>query len=321
MCITNIYIDRYPDGREVEFRQLSTCQYGSPGRPCSAHSTVENPVRRIQYDEAPTQNILNHPVFPSSPPLSSTSSQRRYSGGARRASRSLSRSDDGRAYLKRASIKPTRQHRKERIVVVDAPPTPTTPPQLFAGTFTAPSSPDPRARPIIVDERPLHRARSSSRRRAAAAAAAWDSPSTSHTTFDLRADREQREKEERTRRRREDQLHEEARRARLIAEANDDISRRAPIPVSSVPVPIPIPMAAPQQRSRTYLRPVVDQTSAAAVQERMGALTLNGTAPGVADEAMKQRLRERQMPSRRFTVGPGHRRHRVLYDDGVYRWE
>jgi len=39
------------------------------------------------------------------------------------------------------------------------------------------------------------------------------------------------------------------------------------------------------------------------------------------EEAMRQRLRERQMPRRRFSVGPVQRRHRVLYDDGVYRWE
>ncbi len=39
------------------------------------------------------------------------------------------------------------------------------------------------------------------------------------------------------------------------------------------------------------------------------------------EEALKQRLRERQMPSRRFSVGPAQRRHRVLYDDGVYRYE
>jgi hypothetical protein len=39
------------------------------------------------------------------------------------------------------------------------------------------------------------------------------------------------------------------------------------------------------------------------------------------EEAMKQRLRERQLPRRRFSVGPGGRRHRVVYDDGVYRWE
>lgn len=39
------------------------------------------------------------------------------------------------------------------------------------------------------------------------------------------------------------------------------------------------------------------------------------------EEELKARLRERQMPRRRFSVGPGNRRHRVLYDDGVYRWE
>jgi hypothetical protein len=39
------------------------------------------------------------------------------------------------------------------------------------------------------------------------------------------------------------------------------------------------------------------------------------------EEALRERLRERQMPKRRFSVGPGGRRHRVLYDDGVYRWE
>jgi len=39
------------------------------------------------------------------------------------------------------------------------------------------------------------------------------------------------------------------------------------------------------------------------------------------EEALKQRLRERQLPKRRFSVGPGYRRHRVLYDDGMYRWE
>ncbi|KAH9207935.1 hypothetical protein DL95DRAFT_527644 [Leptodontidium sp. 2 PMI_412] len=39
------------------------------------------------------------------------------------------------------------------------------------------------------------------------------------------------------------------------------------------------------------------------------------------EEELKARLRERQMPRRRFSAEPGNRRHRVLYDDGVYRWE
>jgi hypothetical protein len=36
---------------------------------------------------------------------------------------------------------------------------------------------------------------------------------------------------------------------------------------------------------------------------------------------MDRRLRERLMPRRRATVGSGTRRHPVLYDDGLYRWE
>ena len=39
------------------------------------------------------------------------------------------------------------------------------------------------------------------------------------------------------------------------------------------------------------------------------------------EAAQRQRLKERMMPKRRATVGPGSRRQRVLYDDGVYRWE
>ncbi|KAJ3475272.1 hypothetical protein NLG97_g9519 [Lecanicillium saksenae] len=38
-------------------------------------------------------------------------------------------------------------------------------------------------------------------------------------------------------------------------------------------------------------------------------------------EAQDQRLRERMVPRRRATVGPGSRRTRVAYDDGLYRWE
>jgi hypothetical protein len=39
------------------------------------------------------------------------------------------------------------------------------------------------------------------------------------------------------------------------------------------------------------------------------------------EDEVLMRLRERQMPSRRFSVGPGDRRRRVMYSDGVYRWE
>lgn len=319
MCITNIYVDRYPDGREVEVRQLSNCQYGSQSRPCRTHSTVENPVRNIQFGETPGLNLPNYPIFPASPPLSSTSS-----GEYRKQSRSRSRSDDGYPRPKRSSLRTSRLHPQERILVVNAPPTPTTPPQMFPNSSTAPPSPDPRARPIIVDERPFYRNKSPSRR--PKAPASWDSPSTSHTSFDLQAERE-REKEERAAERRQQAKARRRRdereamdKERLIAEANEDINRRAAIP---------IPIAIPSSRQRTHIRPVIDQ-STKALQERMGGLTLSGRTGGLPpvvttsmtyDEAMTQRLRERQLPNRRSSVGVGERRPRFLYDPGMYRWE
>jgi len=135
-----------------------------------------------------------------------------------------------------------------------------------------------------------------------------------------------------------------AREARI--RARDEEIRRRP----AVPVP-PAPLS-----QRGYLRPVVDN-STAGLEQRMGGLTVRDNRREERKErekkdmavmeaaevrrrmeerdrairkrmvereeeaALQQRLRERQMPTRRFSVGMGGRRHRVLYDDGVYRWE
>lgn len=58
-----------------------------------------------------------------------------------------------------------------------------------------------------------------------------------------------------------------------------------------------------------------------AAEERRRVEKAREKAEKNEEEALRQRLRERQLPRRRFSVGPGGRRHRVLYDDGVYRWE
>jgi len=358
MCVTNIYVDRYPDGRDVEFRQTSVCPYGRPGRPCQKLSTLENPVRNIQFGEPTTEFIMtaHQRVFPQTPPRSSGSSHHRYSGH----SGGDSTSEEGRRRKRRSEVfplRPHRQHRKERIVIVDSPPTPRTPPQMLRQTFTAPSSPATpfvidgfpreRGRPIIVDERPLHRdssvravlgertrrARSQPRGRFQ-----WESPSSSHTSFDSRARREveelERLEEERRRIERDERiaaLEAERRREERIRQQDAEIRRRPAVPFPPAPL-----------RQRAYLRPVVDQSQV--LQGMMGGLTLDGERTLIAEaearrrmenrdrairarmveqeqEALKQRLRERQMPKRRFSVGPGNRRHRVLYDDGVYRWE
>lgn len=353
MCVTNVFVDQYPDGKQVEFRQTSYCQYGQPmaGRPCQKLSTLENPVRKIQFGEPTTQYMMtaHQRVVTHTPPQSSGGSHHHYSGGESGSEGHRRRDSKRRSEL--FALKPTRQHKKERIIIVDSPPTPRTPPQVYRETFTAPSSPAtpfimeglPRRErgraPIIVDERPLHRvdsvnavvgrrARSQSRTRFQ-----WDSPSSSHTSFDSRSRREAEEiqlRDEALRRAERNEriayLEAERRREERIKQQDEEIRRRPPIPL----------------RQRPYLRPVIDQTQALlgglSLSDRPGERILIAEAEErrrreerdrahkirlelEEEEAMKQRLRERQMPQRRFSVGPGRRRHRVVYEDGVYRWE
>ena len=186
-----------------------------------------------------------------------------------------------------------------------------------------------RGRPIIVDERTIPRARAPSvgavigarsipivrPRSYSRPARSWDTPSSSHTSFDLRVERERESRERRRRQERDAELDAEIRREQRIQEQDEAIRRRPAVPLNPRPI----------------LKPVVDQSQA--LQNMMGRMSLStrsaeGTLErrrlerdAAEEEALRQRLRERQMPARRFSVGPGHRRHRVLYDDGVYRWE
>jgi len=351
----------------VEFRQLSICQYGEPSRPCQTLTTLENPPRYIKYGEVPARDMLTRPTFvPHTPPRSPhrrSGSHHRYSGEYT--------SDDGHRRPRRDSGlaaalldgKKLRQHRRERIVIVDRPPTPRTPPQIFTQAFTAPSSPAApayivdtqigRGRPIIVDERPPRRERALSigavvgerllPRKARSQSRPRHEPPVVLASFSERSRRreeeEREEREERRRRRNEREEREaereiERRRAEKIALQNEEILRRPAVPMPPVR----------RLSERIHLKPVVDQSRV--LQTAMGALSLEERVAELAaerrrreereslirarlaaerqaeeEEAMRQRLKERQMPTRRFSVGPGHRRHRVIYDDGLYRWE
>lgn len=274
-----------------------------------------------------------------------------------------------------------------------APSSPATPPYIVEGGFPRRE----RGRPVIVDERPMRREREkrdssreavigigervvntpSNRRRARSqdrGVFQWDSPSSSHTSFDSRARRETEEAERLARERREEQerllarerrreaeeaerrrererdarieaLEAERRREARIREADEEIRRRPAVPMA------PSPLRRRESiRERERIVPIVDQspsrlreisrtTSSDRGRLTVGELALREEAEirrrmaerdrevrlalekKVEEEELKQRLRERQMPIRRFSVGPGGRRHRVLYDDGVYRWE
>jgi len=274
--------------------------------------------------------MLTQSIFPSTPPRSSGGSHHRHSIGD-------NSSEEGRRRRRHSILKPHRTHKKERIIIVDSPPTPRTPPQVYNQVFTAPNSPivpprivdERRPRPVIVDERPLlrsARALSAPRRslsQTRGVRVAWDSPSTSHTSFDLRAEREREERADRERRRRalereelEAERQESRRREERMRAIDDEIRRRPAVPVPPAPL-----------RQRPLLRPVIDQSEA--LQGMMGGLRLDDrlgerVIVDVAaerrrlaeidriarqrleeeeEEALRQRLRERQLPRRRFLLG------------------
>jgi len=371
MCVTNSYTDRYPDGRIIPFNYTEYCQYGRPGMTCEKHSMLVNPVRNISFQEPTTEYIMTsrQQMLPNTPPRSAGGSHHRTGSRASYASSEDSRGHARHGSKRRSLIgslkKPSREHRKERnterIIIVDSPPTPRTPPQPFSQTFTAPSSPatppyivegyttsrERRPRPIIVDERPLHRQRAPSvgavigsrARRASPVRRDWDTPSSSHHSLDLQAqarmEREREEAKARADRERDAKIASLEANARLqerIRRQDEEIRNRPAIPIPSRPI----------------LRPVVDQSSRAdPLSGLMGGLKINDAEYKIREDAeirrrlavrdrelkrelemerreedeLTQRLRERQLPRRRFSVGPGNRRTRVMYDDGVYRWE
>lgn len=183
--------------------------------------------------------------------------------------------------------------------------------------------------------------------------ATWDSPSSSHTSFNSRlrleeeeiervrlaeiqrqlrmkdieaAERskqaeierqihlkdiaaEERRKEAEIERRVQKQLDEQRKAARIRAQ-DEEIKRRPVVPLAPMP---PLPA-----RRRPVVT-IVDQADM--LPEMMGGLGVSDRIKEEQEEAMKARLRERQLPKRRFSVGPGYRRHRIAYDDGMYRWE
>jgi hypothetical protein len=177
----------------------------------------------------------------------------------------------------------------------------------------------------------------------------WDSPSSSHTSIDLSRIREQERAEaqaqaqaraEQDRRDREHDskmanMEASIRLQEKIKQRDAEIRNRPAVPIAPL-------------RSIMKTKPVVDQ-SASGLSHMMGKMSISEADLKLREEAeirkrldqrdrelkvsremerdrreedaMAQRLRERQLPGRRFSVGPGGRRTRVVYDDGVYRWE
>ncbi|KAK2740058.1 hypothetical protein CKAH01_07227 [Colletotrichum kahawae] len=350
MCTTDVYTDVYPDGRRSEYQTPTLCSHSRNGRLCGNPVVYNHPPRSVGY---PTQ-MAGYPAqypqqLPPSPPMSSPRGPSAESPRPRTSSSSSDRKRrasgiyvNGQRVL---DLNRKNRSRAERIVIVDSPPTPRTPPKQFSTPYTAPPSPNaggdephfryshvPRnshtLRPVIVDERPRppkveievidggHRRHRSS-----------DSKHSHSSAEDeeRRRRRKEKERKERDDREERERAAEEAERRQRILERidaqNEKISRRPAVPVPPAPFKrsstgyANVPLSSDQE--------LVDAVRRLEINERLAAerRAREQREREEEDEAQRRRLMERMMPRRRATVGPGSRRHRVLYDDGLYRWE
>jgi hypothetical protein len=334
MCTTKRYTKVYHDGHRGESYRYELCNEARLGLPC-LETTSSSRSRTTQPPYAYSDTYL--PPTPSYTPVTSTPVYRSGDDSDRsyHSSSSTGRRRSGRYYVtdnqylevNRRSYRPA--HREsgrrgaERVVIVDGPPTPRTPPQTYAFSHSAPSSPNftnsvphvvepsyrrdsARLRPIIVDERP--------RPRVHIVEPSPERPSKSHTRVPS-ADKTKTTAPSTSKEQdRLDKQREE------IARQNAEINSRPSVPVSR-----------PLKRSTTtYAQPTAFD-STAGVTDPFARMDLNRDQrredrarrreEKAEQEAMDRRLRERLMPRRRATVGPGTRRHPILYDDNVYRWE
>jgi hypothetical protein len=335
MCTTHVYTYVRPDGREDTVRQPTLCPNARRNKPCPDNVVFQMPSQYLGAASAPvgTSYMGSHlPPTPSYTPRSSTPNYRSGDESDRsHRSGSSSRSNKKRSsglYITVNGQPIVDTHRRERhggerIVLVDSPPTPLTPPQTYTGARTAPSSPsmpyivEPpsrSSRPVIVDERPRVKIEVQEPR-GHARHSSTSSRDSRHSRHSHSSSYEEEERQHRHERRRHERMREEeaVREQKLrdrIAKANRDIANRPAAPM---------PPAPPRRSSR----PVVEMTDDAELAEALRRVRLEKESRRMAEEEEAQRLRllERIQPKRRATVGPGSRRTRVLYDDGVYRWE
>ncbi len=372
MCVTEIYIDRYPNGGEVAYRQTRLCQYGRPGRPCENHSTLENTPRRIGYGE-PTSEFIVRQL--NTPPRSSTSSDRPsfVDLGDESPKPKKKRRSGGLLLSTFFGDPPRRRTRRENVVVIDGPPSPRSPRSLRTPRTPPPPPPAPlpshwsssrlprtpppfvwdaapRGRsPVIVDDRRQKDDRRQPRRASSVEVRIGmrseprpRSRSRSPATV-LAELRRQDEEAELERRRRRDE-----REARLAAELEEERERRRQeqrralhdAEINARPAVRPAVPSAPLLRRQTAIRPVVDQSDS--LNDILSDMNLSARGERVIAEAVAERRRreerermirvgmeaeeaeaQRQRLRRRFTIGGrgSGRRHRIMYDDGTYRYE
>ncbi|PQE10820.1 hypothetical protein CJF30_00008977 [Rutstroemia sp. NJR-2017a BBW] len=147
MCVTHIYTDVYPK-RTVEFHQTIVCADSKDGASCPAHITNEHTPRTLKAHELSSKELIDQGLkVPSaskhtSPEKPVTMTTYRYSPQVEKKAASPGRETRLRLVRKRSALMsaltPRRRNTKERIVIVDAPPSPKGP---HAHEKYAPDSP------------------------------------------------------------------------------------------------------------------------------------------------------------------------------------
>ncbi|KAL7943379.1 hypothetical protein V8C42DRAFT_328881 [Trichoderma barbatum] len=378
MCTTNVYTYVYSDGRKEQSRQPVFCSASRQGKVCSNNVVFQHPNQYIQhadtsYGTSPSSPFVSQ--FPPTPTYSPRSGTPNYRSGDEsdrsRRSNSSSRRRSASLYIngqKVYDMGPRDGSRRERIVVVEGPHTPRTPPTAF-NFPSAPPSPNVSAhpsaspsvygssprdsntsfsrRPIIVDGRtrddrververpriqievvdaappttrtPKHDRHSSTSSRDSHGRGSADDEETI---------RRRREREDRRAEKQRDEEEERQRRIRLrIAKANAEINKRPPVPMPPAPIRASSfkTTAAVVGDDDANVKKLTDSVRRMSFEEERREVKARDIARKQEqrdeDEAQRQRLAERIAPRRRSTVSSGSRRHRVLYDDGGYRWE
>jgi hypothetical protein len=311
MCTTNIYSYLHPDGRRETVQQPNLCRNSRHGKPCPDNVVFQLPSQFVGSSSAPAgSSYLGGSQLPPSPsytPRSGTpnyhsgnESDRSHHSGSSRGSKKhgsgIYVSVNGQKVV---DLNRSRDRQgRERIVLVDAPRSPRTAPPSPQTPYIVDALPAPRERsasrhrPVIVNDRPqftmdLPAARHT-RHSSSSSHESRHSHRSSHSDEEERERRRERRREERRR-----EEHDQKIRMR-IAEANKKINSRPAAPT---------PPAPPR-----FVRPAVEVANPDAEAAR-------------EEEAQRQRLLDRMQPRRRATVSNSSRRTKVLYDDGVYRWE
>ncbi|KAK2591889.1 hypothetical protein QQS21_010413 [Conoideocrella luteorostrata] len=364
MCSTDVYTYVYPDGHKETVNRPSLCPSSRHGIPCVNNVVFQHATQHVPYGHpvAPafvgpasySSPYYNHmPPTPNYTPRTSTPSYR--SGDE--SDRSYHSSNSARrrrssVYINGQRLESGRHGRdRERILLVDNPPTPRTPPQAFTFPSTAPSSPSfannspfivdasprghPSRRPVIVDERnrndrdrqrirvePLDGHRRDKHARQSSTSSydsrySYNSASEDEERRRLRLEAEQRQAEKRRLAQQEEEIRQSKMRAK-IAKANAEIASRHPVPVplKRSSTSFAAKAHAAKEREDELLEAIQKLNIKEKKREERGRVVQRDE-----EEAQRYRLMQRMVPRRRATVGPGSRRHRVEYDDGVYRWE